>query len=123
MMFKQLIVEKFLNQFPDQQEMFQQRLKNDKVDMEDGIYIIWGSGINSWVISLLEDSAVHDCLLTRIFNFLEEMANGSEEERDLLMYSTLERLDDDKDLLKIAFMYMGAETKKLLKKVQAFLGE
>ncbi len=118
------IVELFLLKNPSLKQMFDMFCKKRLIDFSDGIYVIWGLGVMSCVLELLQDPIHNKALLQRIFDFFEEMATSEEEEvRELLMYSTLETLDDDKEVLKIALSFMGNETKKLLYRVQAFLGE
>ena len=68
-----------------------------------------------------QDKLYSSCLLYT--SFFETMAQHEDERKDLLMYSTLETLDDHKELLNTAFSFMGSKTKKLLLDVQAFLGE
>ena len=118
------IVELFLLKNPSLKQMFDTMKKKYYVADDAGTYVVWGLGVMSCVLELLQDPIHNKALLQRIFDFFEEMATTEEEEvRELLMYSTLETLDDDKEVLKIALSFMGNETKKLLYRVQAFLGE
>ena len=118
------IVELFLLKNPSLKQMFDTMKKKYYVADDAGTYVVWGLGVMSCVLELLQDPIHNKALLQRIFDFFEEMATSEEEEvRELLMYSTLETLDDDKEVLKIALSFMGNETKKLLYRVQAFLGE
>ena len=117
------IFNQFIKRFPELNDTINKSLKTHLVDDKDGIYVIWGLGIMPSVLELLKRPN-NERILKNIFNFFEEMAISEDEEvRELLMYSTLETLDDDKVILKEALIYMGDKTKKLLDGIQNFLGE
>ena len=50
------------------------------------------------------------------------MASSDEEVRELLLYSVLEKLGDDKETLNISMTLMGENTLKLSQQVENFLG-
>ena len=121
---REAIIEKFLEAVPEFRNIFRENCTQNLVDSEDGLYILWGLGIMPGVINFLSQPEIYKKQLQNIFAFFEEMANSENEEiRELLMYSTLETLDDNKDILNNAYMFMGNKTKKSLENIQNFLGE
>lgn len=121
---REAIIEKFLKEVPEFRNIFRENCTQNLVDSEDGIYVLWGLGIMPGVIKFLRQPEMYKKQLQNIFAFFEKMANSERGEiRELLMYSTLETLDDYKDILTIAYTFMGNKTKELLNNVQNFLGE
>ena len=117
------IINDLFNCVPELKSKFEKSFEQHLITTKDGIYVIWGLGVMSCVLDLLKTPSVYSNQLQKIFNFFETMAQHEDERKDLLMYSTLETLDDHKELLNTAFSFMGSKTKKLLLDVQAFLGE
>jgi|GEM_PF-780548 len=83
-----------------------------------GQHIIFGNVLDPYLINLLEINEDKE-LLGRIFDFLEKMATCSYVKvQDVLGATVLERLGDDKTILKKAQEYMGKETKKMSYEVE-----
>jgi len=113
----------FLERFPQLNVDINKNLKDNLVDINDGIYVLWGMGIMPSVNKTIDCIEKHENLVSEIFDFFEEMANEDDEElKELLMYSTLETLGDDYKRLEISRQFMKNETKKLSERVEAFLG-
>ena len=113
----------FLERFPQLNVDINKNLKDNLVDINDGIYVLWGMGIMPSVNKTIDCIGKHENLVSEIFDFFEEMANEDDEElKELLMYSTLETLGDDYKRLEISRQFMKNETKKLSERVEAFLG-
>lgn len=92
-------------------------------DIDSGLYIAFGLGINPRIIELLKNHEDHEKELINLFDFFELMAIcEGEDVRDLLTYSLLERLGDYPHILKLSYKYMKKETYTLSRKIEAFLG-
>jgi hypothetical protein len=90
-------------------------------EAEIGLYAIMGNFTINF-IKLICESEENSELLRDIFLFFEDMATSNDEYiKDLLMYSTLEMIGDDKNILKTAKSYMGNETLFLSNKIEDFL--
>ena len=62
-------------------------------------------------------------LIRKVFCFFEKMANSEDEDiRGVLTATVLERLGDDKDILKKARSFMGSKTLELSHQVEKALG-
>lgn len=117
------VFEIFMSKFPQLHADINQNLKDSMVDTNDGIYVLWGMGVMPCVIKIIDNIGNYEDVVSGIFDFFEEMANGDEEElKELLMYSTLETLGDDRKRLEISRQFMKKETKILSEKVETFLG-
>ena len=116
------IIEMFFNRVPEIKNKIDVKLKENSIDMTDGIYVTWGMGVMPCVIDTIYNYKDTGSQLEKVFMFFEEMANADEDIKDLLMYSTLEKLGDEKQILEIAYTYMGKETRILSDRVEAFLG-
>ncbi|SFS10200.1 DUF7674 family protein [Anaeromicropila populeti] len=113
------IFEIFISKFPQLNEDINKNLKDNMVDTNDGIYVLWGMGVMPCVNKIIDNIENYEDLISSIFDFFEEMANGDDEElKDLLMYSTLETLGDDEKRLNISRQFMKNETKLLSEKVE-----
>jgi hypothetical protein len=117
------VFEIFMNKFPQLNADININIKDNLVDANDGIYVLWGMGVMPCVNKLIDNIENCENLVSNIFDFFEEMANdGDEEVKELLMYSTLETLGDDGVRLKISRQFMKDETKILSERVETFLG-
>jgi hypothetical protein len=113
----------FIRKFPQLEEEIKKNLKDNMVDINDGIYVIWGMGVMPSVIRMIDCIADNEKVGSSIFDFFEEMASGGNEElKELLMYSTLETLGDDKIRLSTSRRLMKKETRYLSEKIEAYLG-
>lgn len=72
-----------------------------------------GGGVMTCVMDRLRKQLLYKNDLDNIFEFFEEMANDSDEIKELLIYSTLEKLGDDKETFEIASCFMGKRTRIL----------
>jgi len=115
------VLELFLKRVPELETEFKVSLKDNLIDKKDGLYVIWGMGMMPCIITSIKNKA-NENQLTRIFNFFEEMATSEEEVKELLMYSTLEKLGDEKEIFELAVPFMGKETRRLSDTVETFLG-
>lgn len=112
-----------MSKFPQLYADISQNLKDNMVDTNDGIYVLWGMGVMPCINKIIDDIGNYEDVVLGIFDFFEEMANGDEEElKELLMYSTLEKLGDDENRLEISRQFMKKETKILSNKVETFFG-
>lgn len=117
------VFEMFIRKFPQLEEEIKKNLKDNMVDINDGIYVIWGMGVMPSVIRMIDCIADNEKVGSSIFDFFEEMASGGNEElKELLMYSTLETLGDDKIRLSTSRRLMKKETRYLSEKIEAYLG-
>jgi ssDNA-binding replication factor A large subunit len=115
------VLELFLKRVPELETEFKVFLKDNLIDEKDGLYVIWGMGMMPCIITAIKNKA-NENQLTRIFDFFEEMATSEEDVKELLMYSTLEKLGDEKEIFELAVPFMGKETRRLSDKVETFLG-
>lgn len=115
------ILELFLKRVPELETSFKISLKDNLIDETDGIYVIWGMGLMPCIIDAIKNKANENQLI-KIFNFFEEMATSEEDVKELLMYSTLEKLGDEKQIFELAMPFMGNETRELSNKIETFLG-
>ena len=85
-------------------------------------HIVFGDVLNPFLLEELSNTN-NIKLLNRIFIFLETMALSEDKNiRDVLTDTVLERLGDDKEILKKARVLMGNETLKLSHDVEKHLG-
>jgi len=117
------VLDCFFVEIPELKVVYEEKRKENLVDDEDGNYVIWGMGILPGILQLFEEFDLNKALLTKIFGFFEKMAGSDDEEiRELLLYSVLEGLGDDKGILEKAVSIMGKKTLNYSKKVEDFLG-
>lgn len=112
----------YLKKVPEVQEQFEKQCKERLIDDTDGAHVIWSLGLIPCVIELIKDNKKNKSVLQRTFAFFEEMASSDEEVRELLLYSVLEKIGDDKEILNISMALMGKNTLKLSQQVENFLG-
>lgn len=116
------VVEEFFCKFPELQGNFNKEIKENLIEKTDGIYTVWGLGVMPCIMDILEDCDLNHPMLVKIFAFFEEMANSDEKVRELLIYSILEKLGDEKEILQKSNNFMGSETYRLSYEVERFLG-
>lgn len=102
---------------PELRTIYEQEL--ELWDGEDpGAHNIFGDVLNPFLIEELHKD-VKDELLEKVFEFLESMATSNDVlVQEVLGCTVLERIGDDKTILKKAEKYMKEETKKLVKKLK-----
>lgn len=121
-MNKENVVKCYLNKVPEIQEEFSKQCKENLIDHSDGVHVIWSLVIMPCVINLTKDLKENKEVLERTFAFFEEMALSDEEVREILLYSVLENLGDDKELLNTVIPLMGKNTLKYSEQIENFLG-
>jgi hypothetical protein len=85
-------------------------------------HVFFGDVLNKFLIKEL-DTMKKESLLERIFRFLEAMATCEDEDvRGVLTATVLERLGDDKEILKHARSLMGKETLRFSHEVEKSWG-
>lgn len=112
----------YLKIVPEIEECFKIQCQDSFIDDTDGAYVVWGLGIMPCVIKLINNYDENISILERTFDFFEEMASSDEEVRELLLYSVLEKLGDDKKLLNVSMAFMGKNTLKYFEQVENFMG-
>lgn len=121
-MNKDNAIENYLKKVPEIQEQFLLRCKDSLIDNTDGAYVVWSLGLVPCIIENMKKYESNKDMLIRTFEFFEEMATSDEEVRELLLYSVLEKLGDDKDILNTSMSLMGENTLKYSKQVENFFG-
>ena len=115
-------IKKYLEIVPEMQDKFTTRCKEYLIDDADGAHVIWSLVLVPCIIELFKEHGANKDMLIRTFDFFEEMASSGEEVRELLLYSVLEKLGDDKDILNASIPLMGKNTLKFSEQVENFLG-
>lgn len=113
----------FLKKNPSLQVLVNKNKKDNSIVDSDGLFVIWGMAIMPTIIEILKDANQNKIVLENIFEFFEEMAVSENEEiQELLMYTILENLGDEKEIINKAIPFMGKKTRKLSQEVEDFLG-
>jgi len=116
------ITEIFLDEIPEIREKY---YKYYKAELHDnaGQYVIWGVVLQPCIMELISDFDNNRDTLKRVFNFFEKMVTSNEEEiKEILMYSVLETLGDNPDVLIRVIPLMGKNTRQLTQEIENFLG-
>lgn len=121
-MNKDNAINNYLKMVPEVQERFKAQCEENLIDDTDGAHVVWSLGLVPCVVVLIQNYEENKSALERTFDFFEEMASSDEEVRELLLYSVLEKLGDDKKILKTAMSMMGKRTLKYSEQVENFLG-
>ncbi|ERK29123.1 DUF7674 family protein [Clostridium intestinale] len=102
---------------PELRTIYEQEL--ELWDGEDpGAHNIFGDVLNPFLIQELRKNIKGE-LLERIFEFLEKMATSNDVlVKEVLGCTVLERIGDDKAILKKAEKYMKKETKKISEEIE-----
>lgn len=117
------IVNCFFVRFPELKSNYLNNCENNLINNDDGLYIIWSFGIVPCIIELMKDYEENKIMLNKIFDFFEEMATSDVEElKELLMYSILEELGDNRATLLNARQFMKQNTLHYSYQVEEFLG-
>ena len=87
-------------------------------------HVIYGDLLNPLLINLLSNTSIdNDNKLKDIFNFLEELAMKKDKYIvEVVQVTVLEKLGDDKNVLKRSYKYMGKRTRKLSDEVERYWG-
>jgi hypothetical protein len=85
-----------------------------------GAHIIFGDVLNPFLVTLL-DTIAKEKILRQIFEFLEELANHEDQRvQEVVAATVCEYLLHKKDWMTKARQYMGPQTLRLSRKVEAF---
>lgn len=117
---KDSFMDEFLNYFPEYKVDVEQHL----IDYEELLlHVFIGATLNEKMIVLLNDEIKYKSDLKKMFQLLEDMASkGNSDIKELLSLTILERLGDDKILLKKSYKYMGEKTKEASCSIESFWG-
>lgn len=121
-MNKDNAINNYLRIVPEIKERFKIQCKESLIDETDGAHVVWSLGLVPCVIELINEYEKNKRMLEKTFDFFEEMASSDEEVRELLLYSVLEKLGDDKEILNISKALMGKSTLKYSEQLENFLG-
>lgn len=98
----------FVNEFP----IFRLNLIEHEAKFKKVLNHVFFGDLNDYLIRLLRKD-IETELLVRLFEFYERMElKGDTLVKEVLSCTILERLGDEKEILEIAYKYMGKETKK-----------
>jgi hypothetical protein len=90
-----------------------------------GIHIIFGDILNPYLISLikLDSQPSQQGTISRIFDFLEKLANHENKQiQEVVAVTVCERLGDEPDVLLKARQYMGRKTLEMSHEIERFWG-
>lgn len=121
-MNKDNAIKEFLEKIPEIQEQYIRQCKENLIDNADGAHVIWSLGLVPCIIEMLREHEINKNTLLKSFDFFEQMATLDEDVRELLLYSVLEKLGDDKEVLNTSITLMGRNTLKYSEQVENFLG-
>ena len=121
-MNKDNAIKEFLEKIPEIQEQYIRQCKENLIDNTDGAHVIWSLGLVPCIIEMLREHEINKNALLKSFDFFEQMATSDEDVRELLLYSVLEKLGDDKEVLNTSITLMGRNTLKYSEQVENFLG-
>ncbi|MDF2804620.1 MAG: hypothetical protein K0S61_4525 [Anaerocolumna sp.] len=117
---KKEFIEYFLDNFPEYRSIY---IKHIEEYEELLLHVFFGDTLNKKILKLLSDDKNNKNQLYKVFNFLEQMAlDKNIEIKEVLTVTILERLGDNKNLLKKAYTFMGEYTKKLSLEIEQFWG-
>ena len=106
------LVEMLILKIPEIKNLYEKEI-NWWGDEEPGAHNIFGDIVNPYFLCLLKTEETQEHL-KRVFDFLEEMAKSEDKlVQEVLNCTVLERLGDDKEILKRASKYMGQKTKNM----------
>ena len=117
---KENIVTTMLEVIPEIRPQYEKELEW----WDEGLpHIVFGDVLNPYIINLLKTDKKEE-VLERIFDFLEHMANSNNiYVQEVLVTTVLERLGDEKAVLKKAKeLYMGEQTKRLSDDIEKAIG-
>ena len=122
------LIPSFLDKFPEFRELAEKKKDywqitvDDPTEDDDPLVHVFFGYINDSVLELIS-SWKNKELINRLFSFYEIMANSEDEDVVGVLYATiLERLGDDKKILKRARSLMGEKSLALSHEVEKFWG-
>jgi hypothetical protein len=117
MKYKDLAIQ-FTNKFEEYKPFLQEHIEFNSEILN---HVFFGE-CNDYFIELIEKEKDIP-KIKELFDFLELMAISEDDDvKELLSVTILERFGDSNKLLKIAFKYMGSETKKASNEIERFWG-
>lgn len=110
-----------MESFPKIERLYLQE-KDWYEDMLDLPHIFYGDLLTPFMLLLLEDDNNSEDI-SEIFLFLEKLAKSDDSQiREVVQTSVLERIGDDKEILKTSYKYMGEATRKLSDEIEESWG-
>lgn len=112
MVYKDLYID-FKKLFPENEESFRQSEKDNYVEDSDNPHIPFGSVVVPYIRELLKSNEGEK--LKKVFAFLEEMEKDKDPKVcEVVEFTVLEQLSDNKEELEKLKPYMGPETREAL---------
>ena len=112
MVYKDLYID-FKKLFPENEELFRKSEKDNYVENSDNPHIPFGSVVVPYIRELLKNNEGEQ--LKKVFSFLEEMEKDKDPKVcEVVEFTVLEQLSDNKEELEKLKPYMGPETRKAL---------
>lgn len=112
MVYKDLYID-FKKLFPENEESFRQSEKDNYVEDSDNPHIPFGSVVVPYIRELLKNNEGEK--LKKVFAFLEEMEKDKDPKAcEVVEFTVLEQLSDNKEELEKLKPYMGPETREAL---------
>lgn len=115
------LIERLLEVVPDLRKAYDEELAWYGGEVP-GPHIAFGDLLDPLILNLLRQGTDDDTL-KRVFTLLEEMATSSDvRTQEVVAYTVLERLGDDREILEKARCLMGPATLALPHEVEHFWG-
>ena len=121
MKYKTLLKE-FFQEIPECKKLYEQKASQLLFDQDTGVHIVFGVLIVPYLIELINEGKKEEKLLERFFAFFEKMAKSEDENVVGVLDATIleSLIDQGRDFLKIAKVYMGEETKKNCEHIELY---
>ena len=114
----QNLIQTFVNEFPEFETNSKEEIEFWRGE-EPPVHVFFGNVLNPFLVEDLLAKEVHSKLLDRIFYFLERMAVSKDKKvQEVLGVAILERVGDDRKILKIARKIMLPETLKMSHEIE-----
>lgn len=112
MVYKDLYID-FKKLFPENEELFRKSEKDNYVENSDNPHIPFGSVVVPYIRELLKNNEGEQ--LKKVFSFLEEMEKDKDSKVcEVVEFTVLGQLSDNKEELEKLKPYMGPETRQAL---------
>ena len=110
----------FISLFPEDKSFFDNLCKDQSVDEEDGMHVVFGFVIVPYIRDIVKKNPDKT---KKAFDFFEKMENcGEPKIAEVLEFSVLEDLlADDKELVSLYSSYFGEETAKAATKLMKWV--
>jgi hypothetical protein len=113
---------KLLALLPELRDAYERELATWWVDDAPGPHVVFGDLLMPHIVELLQ-SGRDEVKLRKIFRFLEELATDpAKDVREVVAFSVVEGLVDDRQLLQAAWPYMGPAIRRFAKDVSSYWG-